>query len=346
MLWSGYPPPDKCVRKFLIVENIVDQKTAFVRSCAFLAALFDVIRRWIKFSAPGNSIASVFRQEMRDGMRFEEHGPFRTAFFQEVVRTAEEVDEPTRLYLTLPMQNRSILRCRSLRRNTLQRNLLQRSFRENMLLSEDIPKKPVRKKDQPRTVPRHRPTWCNSCRVRSTLPYISVMFLTTRIISFTEPRTREGLPQSLQPFQYQDTTKVESDIPTHKQYLQSLVEELIPADGPQIILVFDEAHDLTDVHTKRGVPAWSRFGELRRALHQVQNLPLFSLFLSTAGRFHHFSPARAMDPSARIQHGSFELIEPFVELDFDTFAQAVGPGECRLEDVEKTRHLVSLGRPL
>jgi hypothetical protein len=334
------------VRNFLIVENIVDQKTAFVRSCAFLAALFDVIRRWVKFTAPGNSIASVFRQEMRDGMRFEEHGPFRAAFFQEVVSTAEEVDEPTRLHLTLPMQNRSISRCRSLRRNTLPRNLLQRSFRENMFLSEDIPKKQVQKKNQPRTVPRHRPTWCNSCRVRSALPYIFVIILTTCIISFTEPRTREGLPQSLLPFQNQDTTKIESDIPTHKQYLQSLVEELIPAGGPQIILVFDEAHDLTDVHTNRRVPPWSRFGELRRALHQVQKVPLFSLFLSTAGRFHHFTPARAMDPSSRIQHGSLQLMEPFIELDFDTFAQAVGPGECKLEDVEKTCHLVSLGRPL
>jgi hypothetical protein len=118
------------------------------------------------------------------------------------------------------------------------------------------------------------------------------------------------------------------------------------SSDPMIVLVFDEAHDLTNVKADRFVAPWSRFGELRRALHQLNTQKLFCLFLSTSSSLHHLAPARSIDPSSRAQVGNLTLIEPFVELDFDVFAQPIGPDEKKLQYAETTEHLVTLGRPL
>lgn len=136
--------------------------------------------------------------------------------------------------------------------------------------------------------------------------------------------------------------------PTHRNYVASLFQDVEGlTDSPlKLLLVFDEAHDLALPRPSLSDPKWSLFVELRRALHQLNDEALFSLFLSTAGHLHHFTPAKSMDPSARIQDGKMALIEPFVELDFDTFAQPIEASKKHLKDVTKIEHLVSLGRPL
>ena len=58
---------------------------------------------------------------------------------------------------------------------------------------------------------------------------------------------------------------------------------------PLVILAFDEAHGLTEFLDDRG---WTIYSELRRCLCQLLSLPMFTLFLSTAGKFRLFSPDR------------------------------------------------------
>lgn len=66
---------------------------------------------------------------------------------------------------------------------------------------------------------------------------------------------------------------------------------------PLVILAFDEAHVLTDIPPNK---PWKLFSELRRILRQISMHPIFSLFLSTAGRFNLFSPVTRSDPSLRV----------------------------------------------
>ena len=65
---------------------------------------------------------------------------------------------------------------------------------------------------------------------------------------------------------------------------------------PLVVLAFDEADTLTDNPPEQ--EHWNLFVELRRVLRQIEHLPIFSLFLSTAGRFDKFSPVIRSDPSA------------------------------------------------
>ncbi|KAF8330456.1 uncharacterized protein EI90DRAFT_3060807 [Cantharellus anzutake] len=67
---------------------------------------------------------------------------------------------------------------------------------------------------------------------------------------------------------------------------------------PLVVLAFDEAHALTDNPRQTD---WNLFSELRRTLRQIQDFPIFSIFLSTAGRFNKFSPEIRSDPSARVR---------------------------------------------
>ena len=55
---------------------------------------------------------------------------------------------------------------------------------------------------------------------------------------------------------------------------------------PLIVLAFDEADALTDNPPEQ--EHWNLFSELRRFLRQIQHLPIFSLFISTSGRFDNF----------------------------------------------------------
>ena len=115
---------------------------------------------------------------------------------------------------------------------------------------------------------------------------------------------------------------------------------------PIITLCFDEAHTLTK-RNGTSSKAWSVFNEFRQMLRTVQNLPVFTLFLSTTGKFSQFTSATREDPSARIIVGDLILIPPFADLGFDHLAQTIGlGGEWNLENLAADDYISLLGRPL
>jgi hypothetical protein len=116
---------------------------------------------------------------------------------------------------------------------------------------------------------------------------------------------------------------------------------------PLVILAFDEAHILTDNPpiTNRATK-WNLFSELRRILRQTSDHAIFSLFLSTAGRFNLFSPEISSDPSSRIQHSNLSTLDPITEISFDDLAYDAPENKIKLEDVVGMNWMCHLGRPL
>ena len=57
---------------------------------------------------------------------------------------------------------------------------------------------------------------------------------------------------------------------------------------PLVVFAFDDAHVLTA--NNRADNSWDLFSELRRILRGFHDLPIFWLFISTAGRFNLFYP--------------------------------------------------------
>lgn len=112
---------------------------------------------------------------------------------------------------------------------------------------------------------------------------------------------------------------------------------------PLVILAFDEAHSLTD---KPLDTPWNFFSELRRILRQANKLPIFSLFLSTAGRFHLFSPDIRSDPSNRVRDSSSRPLDPISEISFDDLAHPAPSDTVTLDQVTQTDWISHLGRPL
>jgi hypothetical protein len=112
---------------------------------------------------------------------------------------------------------------------------------------------------------------------------------------------------------------------------------------PILILAFDEAHILTEsVHDRN----WSIYSELRRCLSQLDTLPIFTLFLSTAGKFRLFSPERPSERSKRIVQGHKRLLPPITETGFDQLALLAEEGQTTLEQVVRDEWIYRLGRPL
>jgi hypothetical protein len=113
--WPGYPPSDKELRKWLINKED-DQLSAFRRSCALSAGLFQIVRRWLHHEQSKHQsdvpIAGRFRAAMADGMTFTSHGDFRKAFFKEVIATANHVSGTAWCLSTLMNANRSTLKRR------------------------------------------------------------------------------------------------------------------------------------------------------------------------------------------------------------------------------------------
>jgi hypothetical protein len=92
---------------------------------------------------------------------------------------------------------------------------------------------------------------------------------------------------------------------------------------------------------------WSMFDELRHALRTVQNLPVFTLFLSTMGKISQFTSATTEDHAARIIAGELTLIPPFTDLGFDHLAKIISlGGEWNLEKLTADPYISLLGRPL
>jgi hypothetical protein len=112
---------------------------------------------------------------------------------------------------------------------------------------------------------------------------------------------------------------------------------------PLVILSFDESHILTKNPKSSG---WTLLSELRRVLREIIDHPIFSLFLSTAGRFHLFSPEIRSDHSNRITNHELTLLHPISEISFDDIAYPAKEYTVSLDRVVKTDWKSHLGHPL
>jgi hypothetical protein len=116
---------------------------------------------------------------------------------------------------------------------------------------------------------------------------------------------------------------------------------------PLVIFSFDEAHVLTDSPPMQNrATNWNLFSELRRILRDTSDYPIFSLFLSTAGRFNLFSPEIRSDPSMRIKESQLSTLDPITEITFDDLAYDAPENKILLERVVKMDWICHLGRPL
>ncbi|KAF8492187.1 hypothetical protein F5888DRAFT_1619276, partial [Russula emetica] len=116
---------------------------------------------------------------------------------------------------------------------------------------------------------------------------------------------------------------------------------------PLVIFAFDEAHIFTD-HPPivNRVTKWNLFSELRRILRQTSDQAIFSLFLSTAGRFNLFSPEISSDPSMRIQDSILSTLDPITEISYDDLAYDAPEYKIMLDQVVEVDWMCHLGRPL
>jgi hypothetical protein len=117
---------------------------------------------------------------------------------------------------------------------------------------------------------------------------------------------------------------------------------------PLLFLAFDEAANLfksdDDV----------RFAALRRVLRVLNQLPIWSLFLSTKSRIEYFSPPEKDDPSGRIRNQGLVRLNPFIgiELDVEASRRLADPALCPQElakplcEFATAGHMTMFGRPL
>lgn len=119
----------------------------------------------------------------------------------------------------------------------------------------------------------------------------------------------------------------------------------IGKDDPLIILTFDKAHTLTD-RIINGSSTWSNFSVLRHVLRALHHFSLFSPFLFMTGKITQFTSSSHEDVSARIIEGMLILIQPFMDIGFDTLAEAILIGNLKLEKIISDLHIAHLGRPL
>jgi len=90
------------------------------------------------------------------------------------------------------------------------------------------------------------------------------------------------------------------------------------------------------------------FSALRRALRTIKDLSFISVFLSTTGKFHYFSPSAEYDSSMRVMSRNLRMLPPITEVGFDLFAEKV---DCinekwPLQRIASTYQIVHLGRAL
>ena len=112
---------------------------------------------------------------------------------------------------------------------------------------------------------------------------------------------------------------------------------------PLVILAFDESHILADIPKQCH---WTVFPELRRTLRGLVNQPIFTLFMSTAGKFHLLSPEIRSDPSSRVTNSTLLPLHPISEISFDDLAISAEKGGVLLDRVVQTDWIAHLGRPL
>ncbi|KAI0806787.1 hypothetical protein C8Q74DRAFT_1362378 [Fomes fomentarius] len=122
------------------------------------------------------------------------------------------------------------------------------------------------------------------------------------------------------------------------------------SDKPLVVLCFDESHLLHT--TPYGPHNWTPFTVLRRVLHTIVNLPIFTLFVSTMGKLEQFSPLSLVPkaPSSRLMgQPELETYRPFCLTSFDQFAPSMTKVldiPWTLNQVASTYHIAHLGRPL
>ena len=102
----------------------------------------------------------------------------------------------------------------------------------------------------------------------------------------------------------------------------------------------------TSFFTMANNGAWSLYSELCCCLSKFVGLPIFTLFLSTAGKFHLFSPPRLSDYSSRVVLGANWVLPPITETGFDQFTLDAKEGKITLDRVVEVDWICSLGRPL
>jgi hypothetical protein len=120
---------------------------------------------------------------------------------------------------------------------------------------------------------------------------------------------------------------------------QGLLDSATGPRRPLVILNFDEAHLLTNLPEYH--PSWTLFSKLQRVLREVGDMPIFSLFVSTAGRPDLFSPETRSDPSSQIT-----TLDPISEISFDDLAYPAYPNSVTLDRVVELDWISHLGRPL
>jgi hypothetical protein len=123
-----------------------------------------------------------------------------------------------------------------------------------------------------------------------------------------------------------------------------LVESKKGPRWPLVVLAFDEADTLTDNPPNQ--TDWNLFSELRRVLRQIKDLQIFSLFLSTAGRFNKFSLDIHSDPSIRAREPDNRPLDPFSEISFDDIAYSALKDTVTIDKVVEIDWISHLGRPL
>ncbi|KIL63618.1 hypothetical protein M378DRAFT_24971 [Amanita muscaria Koide BX008] len=116
---------------------------------------------------------------------------------------------------------------------------------------------------------------------------------------------------------------------------------------PLVVLAFDEAHVLSVEKHQFDTAYFSEFSELRRALRALNELPIFSVFLSTSGQIQNITPPAEGDASSRVQKSKLVLLAPFTELGFDQMVkEEISDGALTIEDVTTIEFMARFGRPL
>ncbi|KAH9959793.1 hypothetical protein BC827DRAFT_1376981 [Russula dissimulans] len=113
---------------------------------------------------------------------------------------------------------------------------------------------------------------------------------------------------------------------------------------PLVVLAFDEAHSLTD--NPSYPKGWNVFTELRRILRQIKDLPIFSVFLSTAGRFDKLPPEIHSEPSGRAREPDNHPLSSISEISFDDIAYPALRDTVTIDRVVDIDWICHLGRPL
>jgi len=135
---------------------------------------------------------------------------------------------------------------------------------------------------------------------------------------------------------------------TIKDIANEIVKLLDPDnkhDGPHVVICWDESQSLTEYPVGE---RWSIYSELRRALRAILDTSFISIFLSTAGKFHNFSPSPEYEPSARLMTHVLEMPPPITMVGFDEFAEKVDfiKQTWSIDRIASTHHMVHLGRAL